>query len=236
MIQQTITSCDNIQCFLVTEHFFDYFSDDTGITTFDRAMLDLSRLYKDAVLVGAIAAAKYIQPPVEPRVTFDIDAILTEADFREFLEDSLPPEQKEVLETYFRTSDTVNHSLIHRTTGIYVDFLSASSQPVRRQLIQYILADLEETTNLLVMNAHSIRILKPELLVAMKLNRYAKKPRSEKGLTDRLDVVKLLKSYYEMPELLSPEKIRPHLGRREIKYLEEILEDVECERCESQAV
>ncbi len=236
MIQQTITSCDNIQCFLVTEHFFDYFSDDTGITTFDRAMLDLSRLYKDAVLVGAIAAAKYIQPPVEPRVTFDIDAILTEADFREFLEDSLPPEQKEVLETYFRTSDTVNHSLIHRTTGIYLDFLSASSQPVRRQLIAYILADLEETTNLLVMDAHSIRILKPELLVAMKLNRYAKKPRSEKGLTDRLDVIKLLKSYYEMPELLSPEKIRPFLGRREIKYLEEILEDVECERCESQAL
>ncbi|MFO7840479.1 MAG: hypothetical protein R6X08_13395 [Desulfosalsimonadaceae bacterium] len=234
MIQQTITSCDNIQCFLVTEHFFDYFSDDAGITTFDRAILDLSRLYKDAVLVGAIAAAKYIQPPVEPRITFDIDVILPEADFQDFLEDDLPPERREVLESYFQTSDTVNHSLIHRKTGIYVDFLSVPSRPVRRQLIQYILADPEETTNLLGMNAHSIRILKPELLVAMKLNRYAKKPRSEKGLTDRLDVVKLLKSYYEMPGLLHPEKIRPFLNRREVKYLQEILEDVDCEFCEKQ--
>ena len=231
MIQQTIVSCDDIQCFMVAEHFFEYFSDDTGVTTFDRAMLDLARVYDDAVLVGAIAVSKYVQPPVEPRVTFDIDVILDEKDFEDFLNDEIPEARRQILDTYFETSDSVSHSLKHRKTGIYVDFLSVQSEPVRKKLIRYILDNRDAAANLLAMNAHRILIVKPELLVAMKLNRYAKNPGSEKGLADRLDIVKLMKSYYGQTDLLDPDKIRTFANRREAKYLDEILADVNCEIC-----
>ena len=231
MIQQTIVSCDDIQCFMVTEHFFEYFSDESGVTMFDRAILDLARVYDDAVLVGAIAVSKYVQPPIEPRVTFDIDVILGEKDFEDFLNDEIPEGKSQVLDTYFATSDSVSHSIKHRKTGIYVDFLSVQSEPVRKKLIRYILDHTDETTNLLAMNEHRILIVKPELLVAMKLNRYAKKPDSEKGLADRLDIVKLLKSYHGQSELLDPDKIRAFSNRREIKHLEAILEGVNCEIC-----
>ena len=229
MIQQTITSCDNVQCFLVKEHYFDYFSDASGVTLFDRAILDLSRVYEDAVLIGAMAVSKYVQPPVEPRVTFDVDVILDEADFEDFLNDALPPGRRKLLDTYFKNSDTVNHSLIHKSTGIYVDFLSVQSEPVRKQLVRHILENRDETTNILAMDAYQIRIVKPEFLVAAKLNRYAKKPRSEKGLADRLDIVKLLKSYCQQSDLLNPEKIRGLIQRREAGYFDEILEDARCD-------
>ena len=229
MIQQTITSCDNVQCFLVTEHYFDYFSDESGITLFDRAMLDLARVYENAVLIGAMAVSKYVQPPIEPRVTFDVDVILDEADFEAFINDELPPGQLELLDTYFKTSDTVNHSLIHKSTGIYVDFLSARSEPVRKQLVRHIMENRDETTNILAMDDYQIRIVKPEFLVAAKLNRYAKKPRSEKGLADRLDIVKLLKSYCGQSDLLNPEAVRGLIHRREIRYFDEILEDARCD-------
>jgi len=235
MIQQTITSCDDIQCFLVTEHFFDYFRDDSGVSTFDRALLDLSRIYENAVLIGAIAVSKYVQPPIEPRVTFDIDVILEAADFNDFLNDEIPKEKLVVLDTYFKTSDSVSHSLIHKKTGIYVDFLSVQSESVRKQLIRYILENPDLATNLLAMNEHCIRIAKPELVIATKLNRYTKKPRSEKGLADRLDIVKIMKSYYGQPDLLNPDRIRAFCNRREAKYLEEILDDVSCDICEGGA-
>ncbi|MBS3759076.1 MAG: hypothetical protein KGY61_10485 [Desulfobacterales bacterium] len=233
MIQQTIVSCDDIQCFMVTEHFFEYFSDDTGVTTFDRALLDLSRIYENAVLVGAIAVSKYVQPPIEPRVTFDIDAVLDEKDFADFLNDELPEEKARVLETYFETSDSVSHSLKHKNTGIYLDFLSIQSEPVRKKLVRHILEDRESATNLLSMNGNRIHIAKPELIIAMKLNRYAKKPKSEKGLADRLDIVKMMKSYHDQKDLLDPDKIREFINRRESRYLEEILADVACEVCEA---
>lgn len=231
MIQQTIVSCDDIQCFMVTEHFFEYFSDDTGVTTFDRALLDLSRIYEKAVLIGAIAVSKYVQPPIEPRVTFDIDVILDEKDFEDFLNDEISDDKRQVLETYFETSDSVSHSLKHRKTGIYVDLLSAQSEPVRKKLVRYILENREAATNLLSMNGNRLQIAKPELIIAMKLNRYAKKPRSEKGLADRLDIVKIMKSYHGQKELLDPDKIKAFTTRRENKYLEEIIEDVSCEIC-----
>jgi hypothetical protein len=235
MIQQTITSCDNVQCFLVAEHYFEYFKDDTGVSTFDRTLLDIARIYENGILFGATAVGKYVQSPIEPRVTFDIDVILEEEDFDAFLNDSMEKKKRRLLDTYFKDSDTVNHSLIHKKTGLYVDFLSTESGSVRRRLIRYILEKREDTTNLLAMNGHSIRIAKPEILIAAKLNRYAKKPGSEKGLADRLDIVKLLKSYHGKSDLLDPEQIRAISNRREIKHLDAILEDVACDTCDAEA-
>jgi len=226
MIQQTIVSCDEIQCFMVAEHFFEYFSDEAGVTTFDRALLDLARVYDDAVLVGAIAVSKYVQPPIEPRVTFDIDVILNEPDFEDFLNDEIPLEKNQILNSYFETSDSVSHSIKHKKTHIYVDFLSVQSEPVRKKLVRHILENPDAATNLLSMDEHRLLIAKPELVIALKLNRYAKNPGSEKGLADRLDIVKMMKSYYGQTDLLDPDKIRAMSNRREVKCLDEILEDV----------
>jgi len=152
--------------------------------------------------------------------------VLDEKDFEDFLNDDLPEEKNQMLDTYFETSDSVSHSIKHRKTNIYVDFLSVQSEPVRKKLIRHILENRDAATNLLSMNDHRILIAKPELVIAMKLNRYTKNPGSEKGLADRLDIVKIMKSYYGQAEFLNPDKIRAMLNRREVKCLDEILSDV----------
>lgn len=230
-MHQQITSCDETQCFIVAEHFLEFFSDDDKVNSFDRVIMDVARLYDSAVLLGALAASKYILPPVEPRVTFDVDVLLEEADFEAFLNDEIPAEKLAVLQECFETSDSANHSLRHRKTRLYVDFLSAESRPVSTKLMRWVLENREESTNILGFNGYSIGILKPEYIISMKLHRYAKNPRSEKALSDRLDIVKMLKTYHGQTGVIDPEKIRSQLRRREVPYFEKMLEDVDCEMC-----
>ncbi|MBA2882646.1 hypothetical protein HNR65_003000 [Desulfosalsimonas propionicica] len=228
MLQQ-ITSCDETQCFVVAEHFLDFFSDDPEVNKFDRVILDVSRVYDTAILVGAMAASKYIQPPVQPRVTFDVDVLLEEADFEAFLEDDIASEKSVVLDQCFETSDSAGHSLRHRKTRLYVDFLSAESRPVSGKLMRWILENREKSTNILSFGGRGISILKPEYIIAMKLHRYTKDPRSEKGLSDRLDIVKMLKTHHGYPHVIDTEKIPTLLRRREIPHFEEMMADVEQE-------
>ncbi|MFO7930994.1 MAG: hypothetical protein ACQETG_09975 [Thermodesulfobacteriota bacterium] len=228
-MQQNIISCGETECFIVAEHFLEYFSEDNEINNFDRVIMDISRIYENAVLMGALGASKYIQPPVEPRVTFDVDVILPKKDFEDFLNDDLPPEKLAVLEEYFETSDSANHSLRHRKTRLYVDFISEGSRPVSTKLLRRILQDPEKTTNTLAFDGHKIGILRPELIISMKLHRYAKDPRSEKALSDRLDIVKMLKTYHGQTDLLDPDAVRSELRRREVGHFEEMLADVSSE-------
>jgi hypothetical protein len=228
-MHQQITSCDDTQCFIVAEHFLDFFSDDHKINNFDRVIIDVARVYDTAVLVGALAASKYILPPVEPRVTFDVDVLLEEDDFEAFLHDEIPAEKLEVLDKCFETSDSANHSLRHRKTRLYVDFMSAQSRPVSTKLMRWVLENRQEATNILSFNGYSIGILKPEYVISMKLHRYAKNPRTEKALSDRIDIVKILKTYHGQTGVIDPQKIRDQLRRREVPFFEEMLDDVEYE-------
>ena len=59
---------------------------------------------------------------------------------------------------------------------------------------------------------HTIDILKPELLLAMKINRYRKNPKTEKGLSDRLDVVKILKTLMERDIIIDHDKVKSFLN------------------------
>jgi len=120
--------------------FSDYHRNKTG-SGFNYAIADVVKVYPNALLVGAIAASKYIRPPVKPRVTYDVDILLSEEDFESFLSDDLPEEAFNNLEQYFTDSDTVNHSLKHKSTGIYVDLLSTESTPLKKKLIRHILAN-----------------------------------------------------------------------------------------------
>ncbi len=48
---------------------------------YNRVLEDIARVYDNAILVGAVAAAKYIDDPHEPRVTYDVDVLISEKDF-----------------------------------------------------------------------------------------------------------------------------------------------------------
>jgi len=198
---------------------------------FNQVIADVSRIYPNGVLIGAVAASKYIRYPIEPRITYDVDVIIDEVDFCRFLDDDIGEETLRLLDSYFEDSDSINHSLKHRETGIYVDLLSTESRPVRKRIIRYILENRDLTTNILRTGGNSIAILKPELIVAMKVNRYSKKPNSERGLADHLDIVKMLKSLWVGEITIDHSKVREFLNWHEIRKYESILGDVAQEMC-----
>jgi hypothetical protein len=213
---------------LEDEHFRNYHRNRPG-SGFNHAIGDVVRVYPNAVLVGAIAASKYIRPPVRPRVTYDVDILLSEDDFESFLADDLPEASLKNMEKYFTDSDSANHSLKHKSTGIYVDFLSTESTPLKKKLIRRILDNRKETTNKLKLGDSKIDIVKPEYLIALKVNRYYKIPRTEKGLCDRLDIIKILKTLNAQSISLGLGEVKKFMNKQEIDSFQEIVDDVEFE-------
>lgn len=210
------------------EYFHVYHRNKSG-SGFNYVISDVVKVYPNAVLVGAIAASKYIRPPIRPRVTYDVDILLSENDFELFLEDDLPEESLKNLEKYFLDSDSVNHSLKHKSTGIYVDFLSTESAPLKPRLIRHILEHRNITTNILRLGDSKIDIVKPEYLIALKLNRYYKIPKTEKGLSDRLDIIKILKTLISDSIPFSLSGASEFMGKQERTSFKKIYDDVEFE-------
>ena len=217
------------QCVLIAGDTVEDASAESIPGRFNRVISDIANVYPDAILVGAVAAAQYISHENEPRITYDVDVLLTEKDFSDFLDDDIPEETVEKLDAYFEDSDSVNHSLKHRKTGIYVDVLSLESRPIRKKIVRYILKNRDKATNTFQVGGRSIAILKPEFLIAMKLNRYSKKPRSERGLCDRVDIMKVLKALWGGE--ISPDHgtIKVFCNQNEARCFDAIVNDVECE-------
>jgi hypothetical protein len=210
------------------DRFRNYHKNKPG-SGFNYVIDDVIKVYPNAVLVGAIAASKYIRPPIRPRVTYDVDILLSEIDFEAFLADTLPEASLRNMETYFTDSDSANHSLKHKSTGIYVDFLSTESTPLKKKLIRHILENREKTTNILRLGDSKIDIVKPEYLIALKLNRYYKIPRTEKGLCDRLDITKILKTLISNSISFGFSGVQEFMNKQEVKWFKRIYEDVEFE-------
>ncbi|MBC2715714.1 MAG: hypothetical protein HF978_10440 [Desulfobacteraceae bacterium] len=210
------------------ELFHDYHRNRPG-SGFNHVIGDVVKVYPNAVLVGAIAASKYIRPPIRPRVTYDVDILLSETDFEAFLADDLPENSLKNLEKYFTDSDTARHSQMHKSTGIYVDFLSTESTPLKKRLIRQILENRKKTTNILRLGDSKIDIVKPEYLIALKLNRYYKIPRTEKGLCDRLDITKILKTLISNSISFSFSGVREFMNKQEITCFKKIYDDVKFE-------
>ena len=162
-------------------------------------------------------------------MTYDVDILLTESDFESFLTDEMPAIIQEKLEAYFANSDSVMHSMKHKQTGIYVDFLSAQSKPVKKKLIRNILNNRKQTTNILKVGEKQIEIVKPEILIALKLHRYNKNPNTEKGLSDRLDIIKILKTLCTNCITLEIAEIEDRVTKAEFKRYTQIAADVNCE-------
>ena len=227
--------CNDDRCVLMAEDLLDDAAEDTATTKFNQVIADLSKVYPKAILVGAVAAAKYVRNPRSPRETEDIDVLLGEKDYAEFLIDQIPESKLKVLETYFDNSDSVFHSLRHKETGVYVDLLSTESTPIRKRIARHVLHHRDQATHLLVGEDHWIDILQPELLLAMKVNRYGKDPKTDRGLSDRLDIEKILKTLMERQMPIDHGKVKSFLSRHEITKYEAILEDVSAELAEPPA-
>lgn len=193
---------------------------------FDQVIMDSVAVYPDAILVGAVAAAKYIGPHNHPRVTRDVDLLINETDFTNFLADTIPGDTLILLETYFDDSDSCNHSLKHKTTDIYVDLLSVESKPVRKKTIRYILENREKTTNLMKVGNTAVHVLKPEFLVALKLSRCTKSPKSERGRCDRTDITNLLKKLWADEVSLDDNTVHEFINQNETECYAGILADV----------
>ena len=218
--------CDDDRCVLMAEDFMEDAPTDSPSARFNRVLADLTRVYPNAILVGAVAAAKYVRAPAQPRETFDVDIMLDERDFAEFLIDEIPEGKLKKLDTYFDTSDSINHSLKHKETGIYVDLMSAESQPIRKKIVRYVLNHRAEATHRLFAEDHSIDILKPELLLAMKVHRYCRNPKSEKGLSDRQDITKVLHTMKEREIAIDHGRVKSFLNTSEKRKYDAILRDV----------
>ena len=216
-------SCDDNRCVLMVEDLAGHSSESEQSAKFNKVIADIARVYPDALLVGAVAAAKYIRHPSKPRETLDVDVLLGEKDFAEFLVDEIQEDTLNRLETFFETSDSVNHSMRHRKTGIYVDFLSAESQPIRTSLVRGILENRSQATHTLQNRDADIEILKPEYLLAMKVVRYSKYSDTERGASDRQDIVKLLETMEARNIPVDHALVRSLLNRLEKGYYEKIL-------------
>jgi hypothetical protein len=223
---QKFLECESDRCEVLADDFFSHAGGNAHKSRFNNVLADVARVYPDAILIGAIAASKYIRPPVEPRMTYDVDILLPEQDFEGFLADEIPTKALTALETYFEDSDSAMHSLKHRQTGIYVDFLSVQSKPVKKKLIRHILDHRKETTHLLNVGESPVEIIRPEFLIAMKLNRYHKNPKTEKGLSDRLDIIKILKTFRAHCLTLEHSLIEAFSSQAEFKRFEAISDDV----------
>jgi len=228
-MKQKFIQCDDEQCELLADDFFSHAHGRTNRSRFNNVVADIADVYPDAILIGAFAAAKYIRQPVEPRMTFDVDILLSESDFEAFLADEIPVSKLKKLETHFTDSDSAMHSMKHRQTGIYIDFLSVQCKPVKKKLLHYILNNRQQTTNILKVGETQIDIVKPEILIALKLNRYNKNPNTEKGLSDRLDIIKILKTLCANCIALEISKIQERITKAEFKRYTQIAENVECE-------
>jgi len=228
-MNKDLLDCDDKRCVLMADDFEEHGEENPHSDKFNKVLTDIARVYPNALLVGAVAAAKYIRRPTEPRQTQDVDILLDEKDFAEFLVDEIPADKLRALETYFDNSDSVNHSMRHKETGVYVDFLSAESQPIRKSLMRYILEHRRETTHLLEDRDKGIEILKPEYLLAMKVIRYCKYHDSERGSSDRLDIVKILETLKDRDIPVDHDRVRSLLDRHEVKYYDRILAEMAAE-------
>jgi len=227
-----IVPCGGGRYILVAQNYKKELEKVSIFNRFDKVIEDVTRVYSNAILVGAVAASKYLRHPIEPRLTQDVDIILDTKDYEEFLMDEIPEDKCKLLDRLFDDSDSANHSVKHKATGIYVDFLSSESMPLRKKTINYILQNREKATNVFQSGDHKIDILKPEFIIAMKLNRYGKHPRSERGLSDRLDIIKMLKALWQGEISINHDTVEAFLNKNEINKYTAILNDVKSEMCE----
>jgi hypothetical protein len=138
-----------------------------------RAIFDHLRVRHDAVLVGAQAVNVYVDPP---RMTHDVDILSTDAQ-------GVAEDLRDLLARTFHIAvrlRTVADGLGWRVYQL--------RKPKNRHLV-----DVRQVDELpQSQSVEDVRVVAPAELVVLKLESYVDRRRTDKGLTDKVDLHRLL--------------------------------------------
>lgn len=141
----------------------------------------LLRTRSDAVLFGAYGVNAYVDPP---RMTEDIDVLSTDAA-------GLAEEVRSSLTERFRIAVRVRVVADGRGFRVY-----QLRQPRNRHLVDVRQVDEVPEWN----RIDGVRVVRAPALFVMKLESYAARKRTPKGITDKVDIVRMLQAYPEFPD------------------------------------
>jgi hypothetical protein len=145
-----------------------------------RVVFDQLRAREDAVLFGSHAVNAYVEPP---RMTADIDLLSPDAR-------GVAGDLQELLARTFHIAVRVPTVAQGRGYRVY----QVRKPPAKnRHLVDVRQVDELPATN----RIEDVRVVVPVQLVVLKLTSYAARRHTEKGLTDKLDVVRMLRAFPE---------------------------------------
>lgn len=141
-----------------------------------RVVFDHLQIRHDGVLFGAHAVNAYVEPP---RMTGDIDIMSTDAQ-------GVAEDLRDLLAEKFRIAVRVRSVAQGRGFRVY------QLRPEKnRHLIDVRQVDELPESN----RIEDMCVIVPSELIMMKLASYAARKHTEKGLTDKVDVVRLLRAF-----------------------------------------
>ncbi len=208
---------NNISLVLLADFLGSYMNN--GLSKFDNVIMDIIKVYPNAILIGAVAVSKYLRYPVQPRATYDVDFLVTADDFENFLDDEIPEKKLKILDSLFSDPRSASHSLLHSKTQVDVDLISVQSPPVKKKVVNFILKNTKECIHRLNIRDKVVNVLRPEFVIIMKLHRHVKNPNSKKGISDLLDIMNIITTYINSGESLELSTIEEFTNQREFaKY------------------
>lgn len=164
--------------------FGEFVSNSLALHEISRCVFEYLRTRSDVVLFGAYAVNVYASPE---RMTEDIDIMSTDAE-------GIANELRGVLAKRFHVAVRVRSAASGRGFRVY-----QVRKPKNRHLV-----DVRQVAALPKTNrVGNIRVVIPSDLIVMKLESYVARRHTEKGLTDRLDVYRLLRAF---PQFRSEDK------------------------------
>jgi Nucleotidyl transferase AbiEii toxin, Type IV TA system len=146
-----------------------------------QVVFDFLRTRRDAVLFGAYAVNAYVEPP---RMTEDVDVMSTDAA-------QLADDLRNLLADRFHTAVRVRELAGGRGFRVY-----QLRQPRNRHLV-----DVRHVEGLpLSRRVEGVSVVSPPELFILKLESYVARRRKPKGITDKVDIVRMLQAFPEFPD------------------------------------
>jgi hypothetical protein len=174
-----------------------------------KAYKDFEKLFPDAVMVGGLAVDQYIE---EPMLTRDVDIVATLDTILNIQADDFDTIKlsRKFHKLFRETTENEKGDLIHKSTGTPIDLVIAS----KSKLIPYLMKNLDKYSIV----KDNIRIMKPEVIVAMKSIRPVEDPRHPKAGKDKVSIEGLLRAY---PDLDIGE-LQKYLSKDNIKLIDKL--------------
>jgi hypothetical protein len=158
-----------------------------------RAVFDHLRIRDDAVLFGSHAVNAYVEPP---RMTADIDILSTDAQ-------GVAEDLRELIAKTFHIAVRIRS--VAQGRGFRVYQLRRPPEKNRH------LVDVRQVDDLPPANRiGDVHVVVPSELLVLKLSSYAARRHTEKGLTDKVDIHRLLRFFPQFRSEQGPvaEKLR----------------------------